>query len=64
MTATHLTFDELAAKWITDKTVDIVPCVCWSAGRGRIKGVTRSQVQHPAEFDDGAQDAFEEAYDC
>lgn len=61
--AQHLTFDELAAAWELDSTVDVKPCMCWLAGRGRIEGVRRNQVQHPAEFDDGQLDAFEEFHD-
>ena len=56
--APHLTFDEQAAN-----DTDAYPCSCWQAGRGDITGLTRDQVQHPEEFDDGAQAAFEEAHD-
>lgn len=54
----HLTFGEQAAD-----DQDAYPCSCWSAGRGDITGLTREQVQHPEEYDDGAQAAFDEAYD-
>jgi len=54
----HLTFDEQAAAGM-----DAFPCSCWQAGRGRITGLARDEVQHPEEYDDGAQAAFDEAYD-
>jgi hypothetical protein len=52
----HLTFAEQAGE-------DAYPCTCWQAGRGDITGLSVEQVQHPDEYREGAQAAYEEAYD-
>jgi len=54
----HLTFDEQA-----EAGLDAFPCACWSVGRGEITGVPVASLLHPAEYRDGAQSAFDEAYD-
>ena len=64
--APHLTFDEAGDRYEQGKGPqrDVVPCVCWEAGYGEdVTGLTREQVQHPAEYDEGAQAAFEKAHD-
>lgn len=64
--APHFTFDEAAERFEQGKGPqrDIVPCVCWIAGHGKdITGLSREQVQHPEEYDEGAQAAYEQAYD-
>ena len=59
--APHLTFDEQADR--DPRGSSASPCWCWHAGYGDVIGVARDQVQHPAEWDDGARSAFEKAYD-
>lgn len=54
----HLTFAEQS-----DAGEDAYPCTCWQAGRGDIIGLSVDQVQHPDEYREGAQAAYEEAYD-
>lgn len=52
----HATFDELAAAG-----ADAVPCPCWYAGHGEIRGVAVTDCLHPEEFRDGVGARMEQA---
>ena len=55
----HLTFDQALAAGQQPTT----NCPCWHAGYGTLLGLSRDQVQHPAQFDSGAQSAMDEVLD-
>ena len=57
--AHHLSFDQQCAMG----DVDPMPCACWLAGHGDIRGITQDQVQHPRAFGDGWAAAFEREHD-
>lgn len=52
----HLTFEEQHGDFAR-------PCYCWYVGRGEITGVDPGSLQHPGEYADGAQSAYEETND-
>lgn len=58
-TAPHLTF----AEQVDAGHPDPMPCACWYAGNGNIRGLRRDAVTHPAAFAEGAECAYERAYD-
>lgn len=57
--APHLTF----AEQIDAGHPDPMPCACWHAGHGDIREVDRPMVMHAAAYAEGAECAFEQAYD-
>lgn len=58
-TAPHLSF----AEQVDASHPDPMPCACWDAGDGTIRGLRRNNVTHPDVYATAALDAYEHEHD-